>query len=157
MSDVDAVFAALPRIQLACRAEQAPGGASAGVVTAHQANLLSYLDPVDPTMVTELAEFMGVTPSTMSLNLKRLREAGFVTSERDPADRRVVNVRLTDAGVRMKRSATELDRDRVEAMLGRLTAEEHAVALQGLVILARSAEALITGAVPATFGGISQT
>lgn len=145
MSDVDVVLSALPRIHQACRAREVADQAGGGVASAHQARILGYLDAVDPTMVTELAEFMGVTPSTMSLNLKRLRQAGFVTSERDPADRRVMNVRLTPAGVRIQQSAGELDRERVDAMLRRLTPDERARALRGLTILAESADGFTAG------------
>jgi DNA-binding MarR family transcriptional regulator len=142
MSDVDIVLGTLPRIQFACRVREV-GGERAGTITAHQARILSHLDAVDPTMVTELAEFMGVTASTMSLNLKRLREAGLVSSHRDPEDRRVMNVRLTDAGGRMRDSLTELDIGRVDAMLRRLRPEDRARALRGLTLLAEAADALV--------------
>jgi len=90
-------------------------------------------------MVTELAEHMGVTPSTMSLNLKRLREAGFVSSERDPDDRRVMNVRLTESGVRAKVAPATLDPTRVNALLRRLDPERRRTALTGLRLLAEAA------------------
>ncbi len=147
MSDVDVVLSALPRILRACRTRDVADPTGSGVVSAHQARILSCLDAVDPTMVTELADFMGVTASTMSLNLKRLREAGFVTTERDPADRRVRNVRLTEAGVRIRESATELDRNRVEAVLRTLRPDERALASRGLTVLAESADALTASAV----------
>jgi len=153
VSDVDVVLSALPRILQACRARDVTDPAGSGVVSAHQARILSCLDAVDPTMVTELADFMGVTPSTMSLNLKRLREAGFVTAERDPADRRVKDVRLTEAGVRMRESAAELDRSRVEAVLHALRPDERTIASRGLTVLAESADRLAAAAVPSTVEG----
>ena len=110
MSDLEIVLQALPRVHDACRSRHAPGEPIAdGGVSDHQARILGYLDGSDPTMVTELAEHMGVTPSTMSLNLKRLREAGLVTSTRDPDDRRVMNVRLTTEGVRARETLGRLN------------------------------------------------
>ena len=91
-------------------------------------------------MVTELAEHMRVTPSTMSLNLKRLREAGFVTSQRDPDDRRVMNVRLTDSGLRARDASRSLDPSRVDAMLRRLGPEARQLAVSGLRLLADAAD-----------------
>mgnify|MGYP001163412603 CR=1 FL=1 len=143
MSDVEVVLRAVPRIQLACRSRGEPVSGDARWVSPHQGHILSQLDADDPTMVTELADSMGVTPSTMSLNLKRLREAGFVVCERDPDDRRVMNVRLTEAGERARSAARPLDVDRVDAMLRTLRPDDRRRALEGLTILAEAADALL--------------
>jgi DNA-binding MarR family transcriptional regulator len=143
MADFDLVLRALPRIGYACRTRRvADPGEKAGV-SAHQAVVLSHLDDADPTMVGELAEHLGVTPSTMSLTLKRLEEAGYVRRDRDPADRRVVNVRLTDAGVRVRDARTELDPELVERMLSLLPEARRREALRGLASLAEAADALV--------------
>lgn len=142
MPDIQVVLWALPRIERACRAQRAPGGA-VGVprLSEHQVRILAHLHEQDPTMVTELADHMGVTPSTMSLNLKRLREAGLVTRERDPDDRRVMNVRLTPEGLHARTALSELDPDRIDAMLRRLGSEGRRQALLGLRLLAEAASA----------------
>jgi DNA-binding MarR family transcriptional regulator len=139
MSDIQTVIWALPRIQRACQARSAPGGAQSVPVSDHQARILGYLDEADPTMVTELAEHMGVTPSTMSLNLKRLRAVGLVVSERDGHDRRVMNVRLTKEGARVRDASSALDPDRVDAVLRRLGPEGRQRAMTGLRLLAEVA------------------
>ncbi len=156
MADLDLVLSALPRIRYACRARRAPGAPQDASVSAHQAVVLSQLDDADPTMVGELAEHLGVTPSTMSLTLKRLEETGHVRRDRDPADRRVVNVRLTDAGVRVRDARTELDPERVDRMLSLLPAPRRREALRGLAWLAEAADALVRrgrAAVEAQLGG----
>lgn len=144
MSDIETVLWALPRIHDACRGRRPPGGSESGGVTDHQAKILSHLDGTDPTMVTELADHMDVTPSTMSLNLKRLRQAGLVTRERDPSDRRVMNVRLTPEGVRARDTLGALDSARVDAMLRALGPEGRAQAMTGLRLLADAAEAVLS-------------
>ena len=143
-SDVEIVLQTLPRIHFACRAR---GGTSpyGERVSEHQARILRLLDAEDPAMVGELAEAMGVTPSTMSLNLTRLERAGLVTRERDPADRRVMNVRLTGAGAQVREATGELDVGRVDAMLRTLDREERRLVLQGLVALAEAADAVLAG------------
>ena len=63
--------------------------------------------------------------------------------ERDPEDRRVMNVRLTEAGERARSSVRPLDVDRVDAMLRTLRPEDRRRALEGLTILAEAADALL--------------
>lgn len=146
MSDIQTVLWALPRIQEVCRSRPDPGeGAERPGLSDHQVRILGYLDGEDPTMVTELAEHMRVTPSTMSLNLKRLREAGFISSQRDPDDKRVMNVRLTESGVHARDALSALDPNRVDAMLRRLGPEGRQRAIVGLRLLADAAEELAGG------------
>ena len=140
VSDAEIVLRALPRILLACRVREVIGGATS--VSAHQGHILAQLDREDPTMVTELAASMGVTPSTMSLNLKRLREADLVVCERDPEDRRVMNVRLTETGERARTAVRLLDVERVEAMLEALWPEDRRRALEALAALAEAADGI---------------
>ncbi|MEQ1857048.1 MAG: MarR family winged helix-turn-helix transcriptional regulator [Longimicrobiales bacterium] len=134
-----------PRILFACRSRQPKGVGNGPRVSAHQAHILAQLDVVDPAMVGELAGSLGVTASTMSLNLKRLREAGLVTCERDPEDRRVMNVRLTGAGELARDAARPLDAERVEAMLDGLWPEDRRRAVEALSVLADAAEILLVG------------
>lgn len=143
MSDISIVLGAYPRILFACRARRVRDPVLGKHLTEHQGRILSHLDVDDPTMVTELAEYMGVTPSTMSLNLKRLEGGGFITRVRDPEDRRVMNVVLTAAGKRMSDATTLLDPDRVDAMLRGLRPDERRRALDGLAILAEAADRLV--------------
>lgn len=108
-------------------------------VSDHQARILRQLDDDDPTMVGELADFFGVTPSTMSLNLKRLEEAGCVRRARDPDDRRVMNVRLTDLGQRIKVASSVLDLGRIDGTLRALRPDERARAVEGIRLLLEGA------------------
>lgn len=143
MTDFKTVLDALPRIRQACRPlfqEDPEGGAR---VSSHQARILAFLDASDPTMVGELAEYLGVTASTMSLTLKRLEEAGYIRRDRDPLDRRVTNVRLTDAGVRVREAGREVDPERVERLLSLLRPEERAEAVNALAVLAEASDRLL--------------
>lgn len=143
MADFQTVLDALPRIRRACRPlfrEDPEGGAR---VSSHQARILAFLDASDPTMVGELAEYLGVTPSTMSLTLKRMEEVGYVRRDRDPLDRRVTNVRLTDAGARVRDAGREVDPERVERLLSLLRPEERAEAVNALALLAEAADRLL--------------
>ena len=143
MSDVETLLSAYPRIHFACRARHVRDPADGKVLSAHQMSILSPLDSRDPTMVGELADHLGVTASTMSLNLTRLEKAGYVSRERDPADRRVMNVRLTESGERMRSAQTMLDPERVDRMLLEMSPAVRREAMRGLVLLSEAAESLV--------------
>jgi DNA-binding MarR family transcriptional regulator len=86
---------------------------------------------------------MGVTASTMSLTVDRLQRDGYVTRERSTGDRRRVDLRLTEAGVRIKRQQKVLEPDLVAAMLARLDPARLADALRGLELLSEAARDLV--------------
>ena len=79
---------------------------------------LATLERSGPRRLTALAVQEGVTQPAMTQLIGRLQDAGLVRREADPADGRVVQVRLTDQGrdllarrraVRAERLATILD------------------------------------------------
>lgn len=118
-------------------------GSRTKVLSAHQAGILDHLDCVEPTAVHDLADHMGVTASTMSLHLDKLEGGGFVRRVRSRVDARRVELRLTPAGVRIKRQQKVLDPRLVDLMLVNLTDAERRKALEGLELLARAASQLI--------------
>jgi DNA-binding MarR family transcriptional regulator len=59
---------------------------------------LATLERNGPSRLTLLATREGVTQPAMTQLISRLAEAGLVSREADPADGRVVQVRVTDAG-----------------------------------------------------------
>jgi DNA-binding MarR family transcriptional regulator len=109
------------------------------VLSAHQASVLDHLDDVENTSLLELARHMGVTASTMSLMVDRLERGGYVLRERSAEDGRRVDLRLTPAGVRIKKQQNVLEPDLVGAMLEHLDAQAREQALQGLELLAGAA------------------
>jgi DNA-binding MarR family transcriptional regulator len=139
VDDVATVLAHYPRIYHACHARHRRDPTTAEVLSARQASVLDHLHEVDPVTLKDLAEHLGVTPSTMSLSVDRLVAAGYMRRERDAADGRRVSLRLTPTGARMKAAQSVLDPRRVDTMLGRLTPGERADALRGLALLARAA------------------
>ena len=135
-SEVTRLMRAYPKIYLACHTRHVQDPLSGRRISAHQASILSHLDDVDPTRVTDLAEHMGVTPSTMSLAIKRLVNQGYVERSNDPGDGRVVRLLLTEEGLGIRRATSVLDPGRVQALLAHLGGVEREEALRGLEILA---------------------
>lgn len=139
MSDAEMVRQALMTLVEACRAKQFADGEHGVTVSGHQARILRQLHDTDPTMVGELADYFGVTPSTMSLNLKRLETAGCLRRSRDPDDRRVMNVRLTALGQRIKEESSDVDPAKVDGILRALRPEERTRAVEGVRLLLEGA------------------
>jgi DNA-binding MarR family transcriptional regulator len=129
-----------PRIYFACHRRHVRDAKSKRVLSAHQASILDHLDEREPVMLLELARHMGVTASTMSLQIEHLVRRGYVTRERDAKDGRRLRLRLSADGARVREANSVLDGDRVKKMLARLSSEERAAGLAGLALLARAAE-----------------
>lgn len=94
----------------------------------------------------ELAEAVGVTGATLTHHLNAMEKRGLITRRRDPENRRVHVVELTDAGrglfVRLRQCALEFT-----ARLGAGVSDEETRVLSGL--LARLA-ANVGGSAPGT-------
>jgi DNA-binding MarR family transcriptional regulator len=113
------------------------------VLSAHQASILDHLDDVEGTSLLDLAKHMGVTASTMSLTIDRLERGGYCTRERSKEDKRRVDLRLTPAGVRIKRQQKVLEPELVAAVLERLDETRRRQALRGLELLAEASVEMI--------------
>ncbi|WP_127475355.1 MarR family winged helix-turn-helix transcriptional regulator [Microbacterium sulfonylureivorans] len=61
-----------------------------------------------PRSLRELAAELALDPATLSPLVKRLEAQGLVTKSRRELDERVLDVRLTDAGRRLRRRALEV-------------------------------------------------
>jgi DNA-binding MarR family transcriptional regulator len=129
-----------PRIYFACHTRHVKDPKTRRQVSVHQASILDHLDESDPTALVELARHMGVTVSTMSLNVERLVRRGYVRRTRDAEDRRRLRLLLTAAGLRLREASTVLEPARVSAMLNELNADEREQALKGLALLAGAAD-----------------
>jgi DNA-binding MarR family transcriptional regulator len=142
-ADVEIVLECYPRIYFACHRRHVRDEQTAAVLSAHQASVLDHLDDVDGTSLMDLSKHMGVTPSTMSLTVDRLERSGHVTRVRSGEDRRRVELRLTAAGVRIKRQQKVLEPELVQVMLARLDPARRRQALRGLEMLADAADAMV--------------
>jgi len=135
----DDFIALYSQIYFACHTRHVQDPETGTRVSARQASILSHLDSVEPTPVSELAEHMGVTVSTMSIAIDRLVRQGYVTRERSESDGRVRHVTLTAAGERLRAAQKVLDPELVRGLLGRLSPSDRRDALRGLELLGSAA------------------
>jgi MarR family transcriptional regulator, organic hydroperoxide resistance regulator len=127
-----------PRIYFACHTRHVQDPETRKLLSAHQVSILDHLDEHEPLALLDLAKHMGVTPSTMSLNVDRLVRRGYVSRERAADDARRLKLRITPAGARLREAKSVLDPERVSAMLERLSSAERKAGIQGLMLLARA-------------------
>ena len=101
-----------------------PSGLSGLSLTA--AATLATLDRGGPRRLTALAAREGVTQPAMTQVVARLQDAGLVERVADPADGRVVQVRITAEGEAMLARRRAVRADRVALLLARLSPDEQA-------------------------------
>jgi MarR family transcriptional regulator, organic hydroperoxide resistance regulator len=142
-AEVETVLECYPQIYFACHRRHVRDEQTATLLSSHQASVLDHLDTVEGTSLLELAQHMGVTPSTMCLTIDRLERGGYVTRGRSKADRRRAELKLTAAGARIKRQQKVLEPELVAAMLARLDPQKREAALHGLQLLAEAAGEMV--------------
>ena len=133
------LMTAYPKIFFACHQQHRRDPQTDERISAHQGSILDHLDSVDGTSLTVLAQHMGVTPSTMSLNIDRLQKRSYVVRRRDRDDGRRTLLLLTAAGVRIKEAQSVLEVDRVLAILKNLKPDARQSGIAGLEMLAAAA------------------
>lgn len=127
-----------PRIYFACHTRHVRDPKTRRLLSAHQASILDHLDEHESLALLDLARHMGVTASTMSLNIERLVRRGYVSRQRAAEDGRRLKLRITPAGVCLREAKSVLDPARVRALLARLTPAQREAGIQGLALLARA-------------------
>jgi DNA-binding MarR family transcriptional regulator len=93
-------------------------------VTAGQAALLHAIRTNPGIGIRELAEREGVSPPRVTAAVDRLESMGLVQRARSGADRRRVELEVTDTGLRVLRSARSRRTAWLAARLARLAPEE---------------------------------
>jgi DNA-binding MarR family transcriptional regulator len=114
------------------RKELAPLG-----ITGGQASLLWAIRSKPGIGARELAEREGVSPPAMTAYVNRLEAAGLVVRRRSESDRRRVELALTEAGIRVLRSARSRRTAWLAARLQRLEPAELAAVEAALPALQR--------------------
>lgn len=90
------------------------------------ASTLSRLEQDDPRRLTSLAVEEGVAQPSMTQLVQRLERQGFVERNRDPDDRRLVWVSITDAGRRLLADRRRARAAELAEVLATLPPEEEA-------------------------------
>jgi DNA-binding MarR family transcriptional regulator len=143
LEEVETVLRCYPQIYFACHRRHVRDEQTAAILSAHQASVLDHLDDVEATSLFDLARHMGVTASTMSITVDRLVRGGYVVRERSAEDRRRLDLRLTEAGLRIKKQQKVLEPELVGAVLAQLDERKRKQALRGLELLAEASQEMV--------------
>ncbi|HLO79087.1 MAG TPA: MarR family transcriptional regulator [Magnetospirillum sp.] len=92
--------------------------------------LLLYNIGENEVVIRDLKDRGYYQGSNVSYNIKALTEAGYLTQERSPHDRRSVRLKLTDKGLELCNAARKLQNDLAEVLGG---SAETASALENAV------------------------
>ena len=114
-----------------------------GISTA-QLHIMYTLERNGVMTMSHLADVLGVSLSNASGLVDRMEERGYIERTRVPEDRRIVLVRVTEAGTRMIQENDALSDELMRDVLGRLNPAE-------LPVIAR-ATAEVRAALEATTG-----
>lgn len=101
-------------------------------VTVAQAAAVETLKVEGPMRMGALCRRLGITPSTLTRNLRRLESAGLVSRVRDAADARANRVGLTAQGRKAAERLEQQEEAFAADILSRLPLERRRRALEGL-------------------------
>jgi DNA-binding MarR family transcriptional regulator len=110
---------------------------AAGGISPTQRSILNTLERRGPLTHGELAMSERVRPPTITAAVDRLEQDGLVVRERDPVDRRVARVAITDAGLELLRTARRERTAYLEQRLRALSAADRAAIAAAVPALAR--------------------
>ena len=103
-----------------------------GTLSLIHLHVLTVLEADGPLPMSHLADLLDVSVASTTGIIGRMEERGLVERSHGAADRRVVLVRPTPAGIAIFRDMTEHRRQQLTALLGRVTHDELAALLIGL-------------------------
>jgi DNA-binding MarR family transcriptional regulator len=110
-------------------------------VSVSQAHALSELGEAEALTQSDLGSRLRLSKSTVSRLVGQLQERGWVHRDKGrPDDGRVVQLRLTDAGIRIHHRLAGARRDRMRQLLERVPEAERQTVLHALKLLTEAAD-----------------
>jgi DNA-binding MarR family transcriptional regulator len=109
-----------------------------GWFTLVHVRVLAYIRITGGCSLGELAERRDVSLPTMSKMVSSLVEKGLITREPDPANRRAVIIRLTDAGDKLYLQVLTKLQQHIAQDIAKLTPDERATIVNSLELLANA-------------------
>lgn len=134
---IDAIQQDYPRIWHAAHRRHPPRGLGDDVLSERAQTVLTHLGAGWQT-VAALCDHLGIAPSTLSEVLGALEERGLVRRRRATADRRRIEVTVTEAGAQRLRDASPLDAGVLTDAIEKLTDHQRAIVVNGLALLAEA-------------------
>ena len=91
----------------------------------HQSvRILQLVQKKQYMMIRDIAEKLSISHNTASEHVKKLENNGWLYKERSKEDQRMVYLYLTDTGSQILKKNTELDENKLQVALSRLSKNE---------------------------------
>lgn len=111
------------------------------VAISHQSvRILQMIQKEDDVTVRDIAELLNISQNTASEHIKKLERSGWVKKERAIEDKRKVHLYLTVEGFHILKKNTELDDEKLQHALNKLSGEEQESILQAFRLLSEVAK-----------------
>lgn len=106
-------------------------------ITNNDMHVIEAIGVGEPKNMSTIARLLSVTVGTLTIAMNSLVKKGYVIRERGKEDRRVVNISLSEKGLRAYRHHEEFHRQMIEAVLENLTEDETESLVKALAKLER--------------------
>lgn len=103
-----------------------------GQVTMSQLQALRYLRNNEQRLMSDLADGLAISYPAATKTVERLVRKNLVAREGDPADRRVVRVRLTESGAALLEKIDAEINERLVSVLDSLEPDDRSALLRGM-------------------------
>lgn len=105
-------------------------------VISHQSvRILQMVEKKRYVMIRDIAEQLSISHNTASEHVKKLVSNGWLYKERSDEDQRKVYLHLTDIGSAILRKNTELDENKLQVALRRLSTNEREKVVEAFRLL----------------------
>jgi DNA-binding MarR family transcriptional regulator len=110
-------------------------------VISHQSiRILQMVQKKRFVMIRDIAEQLSISHNTASEHVKKLADNGWLYKKRSDEDQRKVYLHLTDTGYAVLKQNTELDENKLQAALGRLSAEDREKVVEAFRLLSEASK-----------------
>lgn len=107
----------------------------------HQSvRILQIIQKEQAVTVRYVSEALGISHNTASEHVKKLVNNGWIIKERYEADQRNVFLKLTEEGVKIVKLNTELDGQKLQAAMNKLSDEDRNQVLKAFRLLSEAAK-----------------
>lgn len=116
--------------------------AAAGALTATEIDMLMVAERRGPARMSDFAAFCGLNPTMLSRMVPRLEEAGLLSRQTDPDDKRAALIEATPAGHELLARVRSERNDVLSAFLDELESGERRAIADATPVLEKLAERL---------------
>jgi MarR family transcriptional regulator, organic hydroperoxide resistance regulator len=97
---------------------------TSGSITPPQIFILIYLNKMGELRMTDVARYLSVTTAAATGLVERLVKGGYVQRVYDPADRRIIKVKLTPKGIDVVKKIIVNKVARIKEVFGKMSARD---------------------------------